>query len=202
MQKAMTLQVSPSCPCSLSTSPSRGDTQADSWCSCCSYQPVMATEWHHSEERRSTQKGLPSCAIGTTLPGKKNEGFQPFENPKGFSSTFLQVERLGRRLTEPSSSPPSPPTAGSLFKRLVYNSVNQTSKLPSPLTQLKKIQLRELETGTVSDFTGRDLAAGRTSLNQALKAVRLCPMKEELRSGLQGQCYLNIWNVCFQLTKV
>lgn len=66
LHKAMTLQVSPSCPRSLSTPPSRGDTEAGSWCSCRSSQPAMATGWHLSEERRSTQEGLPSCAIGTT----------------------------------------------------------------------------------------------------------------------------------------
>lgn len=44
---------------------------------------------------------------------------------------------------------------------------------------------------TVSAFTGTDLVGGRRSLKRALKVVGLCRPKEELRSELQGQSYLN-----------
>lgn len=118
LQKAMTLQVSSSCPCSLSTSQSRGDTQADSWCSCCSYQPVMATGWHRSEERRSTQKGLPSCAIDTALPGK-NQGVSVFWEPQRIFLHLPTGGAIGQTLDWTIFIPPSPPTAGSVQKTCV-----------------------------------------------------------------------------------
>lgn len=64
------------------------------------------------------RKACPAVQQTQALPGKI-EGFQSFWNPKGFSSTFLQVERLGSHLTEPFSCPPSPPTADSVQKACV-----------------------------------------------------------------------------------
>lgn len=54
---------------------------------------------------------------------------------------------------------------------------------------MEKPYLRQVVMDTVSAFSGTDFAEGRTGL---LQAVGSCPMKEEVRSGLQKQCYLKV----------
>lgn len=71
LQNVMTLQVSPSCPQSLSTSPSRGATQVGADAVATSQPWLLAGI--NQEERRSTQEGLPSCAIATTSPSWKKK---------------------------------------------------------------------------------------------------------------------------------
>lgn len=83
-----------------------------SWgCSCWSYQRAKAVGWQHSGERRSTQKGLTSSAIRTNLllPAKK-KGFLSFWGPQRVFLHLSTAGEIGQNQTEPSSSPPSPPT--------------------------------------------------------------------------------------------
>lgn len=76
------------------------DRRHSSWgCSCWSYQPAKTAGGQHSEERRSTQKGLTSSAIHTNLllPGK-SEGFQPFWEPQRIFLHLPTGGELGQTL--------------------------------------------------------------------------------------------------------
>lgn len=133
--------------------------------------------WHHSEERRSAQKGLPSCATATGPSWKKTERFQSSED----------FPPLSYRWSAWADTWLSHPHALATHQQDAAPCAKDSVKLSSSLIQCGNTQLREFAKDAVSAFMGTDLAGGRKSLNWALKAVGSCPMKEELRSGLQKE---------------